>query len=330
VFVSYTHFEVWWGVTPFEKNITQIRNADDTLAIECELRYREPDKITVSVPAINSILNIAHAFRSAHGDFHQVHWEHSLSIGLQLHSAQCLYWYLERIRDVRYLLTLLIGEPILPIMIAATIDTVREDKKLQRVFILHPGYSTRNDEKISHPLDMIVPAVELAKLNEDSLPRIFQLWFEKSTYLERSSRIYFSVEETKGIFLELKLLALTQALESYHKKRFNNSRIILRERLGELRQSMSPLFQDMIHHNIDQFIDNVVKNRNFYTHYGDEESAKVNVLSGEALYQLTLRLSLFITILMLRELELPDEFILERLRASHKFGYLIAREQDNS
>lgn len=92
-------------------------------------------------------------------------------------------------------------------------------------------------------------------------------WFDNADKLEPTYDLYFGTHALPSMFLEHQFLSYIQAIESYHSRIYpTKGRVYLRNRLERIFSENGELLKILIG-NDEEFIDAVVKTRNYYTHY---------------------------------------------------------------
>jgi len=172
--------------------------------------------------------------------------------------------------------------------------------------------------------------------------QILENWFNCNKNIKQVINLYFSTISNTDMYLDTKFLYLTQALESYHrlkfegkyisdddflnvftvlseaipkslKKEFRNSIInrinylneySLSKRLKEIINNCEPYIDEYIS-NKKSFVRKVTDTRNYLTHYDHKLKAKSS--SGKELYKLCLGLQLLFEIIFLKEIDIKKE-----------------------
>jgi hypothetical protein len=127
----------------------------------------------------------------------------------------------------------------------------------------------------------------------------------------------------RDIFLELKFLILIQALEGYHRK-YQGQQVSLEKCLGDLLSRLPNTLQQLVTEDSDSFINMLVITRHYYAHR--DEGKQSRALKGEDLYWIIMHLNLWIYILVLMELNIPEDLINDGLRRNKKYNYLIRQK----
>jgi hypothetical protein len=205
------------------------------------------------------------------------------------------------------LLAVLVGEPVYTKVLRGYGEEIEHEnggRSRPQVDVFyafpHPG----SPEKI-HPHYMMVTA---RRLGDEMVCTVFQSWFEREEFIKPLTDLFLGVEYNSSMFLESKFLTLTQALERYHRKR-NGGGFSQRERLENLIGRLPEDLQELVTDNVKAFVDSIVDTRNYYTHY--DESLRDRALTDRDLYLAVLQLGVLISILVFRELRIPDDLVRE-------------------
>src|SRR5206468_129690 len=113
-----------------------------------------------------------------------------------------------RLGELRALLSLLVGEPVTPTRFRAV--TADSKRPVTVVFSL----TGEPSERAIHPAEMIFAYPRIA----DRFPAIAERWFDVQDNLSVVVSLLFGTLYASGLPREFRFLALTQALETYHRR----------------------------------------------------------------------------------------------------------------
>nr|WP_302578891.1 HEPN domain-containing protein [Methanobrevibacter arboriphilus] len=179
---------------------------------------------------------------------------------------------------------------------------------------IYGDYSSNNNKKNLSMFNVLF-TLDNSDIDSDSL---IKNWFDKYTdeKMKPLLDIYFLILSS-DTYEESKLILYTQALESYHKNflsSIKSDRINLRLRLKEIINDLSKfsLIESILENfddndcfdRVDNFVDAIIKSRNYYTHYDVDKR-----VSSKDLHKLNKRLKYIIELCILCELGLSDEII---------------------
>ena len=133
-----------------------------------------------------------------------------------------------------------------------------------------------------------------------NIEKIINSWISISNEADPAFDLYFSTQEVKDQFLELKFLTLVHSLEAYHKKVVCTKRVNLRKRIEEMMCPFKKYIGDDI--KCKKIMDHIMDTRNYFTHYDKEKKSKA--LVGQGLYIICLMLEGIFQLTLLKQLDL--------------------------
>ncbi|EKR93702.1 hypothetical protein LEP1GSC161_1364 [Leptospira santarosai str. CBC1416] len=197
----------------------------------------------------------------------------------------------------------------------------------------------------------------------DKFQEIISKWLENYSLLESTYNLYFETVYNNGLNVENRFLNLTQAIESYHRKKFGGSYVSkeeylekiypnfieqipssldkgfkeslknkfkygyefsLRKRLKDLFEENGGILKEFIKKDAS-FITQVTESRNYYTHY-DEKNP--NVKFGVELYILSDYIMLSLIVLFLSDLSFEKYEIIDMLDRNNRLQTILSRQND--
>jgi hypothetical protein len=255
---------------------------------------------------------------------------------------QPLEWYLDQQGKLAALLTFLAGAPMPVDAIQAYYD--ESSPPLSILVTLRQG--KRCDFKF--PSDFFVPRVAL----EESFAAIVAAWFQEVESILIPSQLAVGILTTESLWLHIKFASLIQALEGFHRGRFEGNymsdtdyspvksvlsaaippsvsaahrdalhsrirygnQISLSKRLTELRDCLGDQLASLIIARDGKIPRSWIDTRNYHTHW--DEELRPNALDGQAMYNANVRMEHFLRALYLLMAGVPQETVLRCLQGS--------------
>ena len=152
-------------------------------------------------------------------------------------------------------------------------------------------------------------------LNEKNMERVINNWCNLYDKAAPALSLYLSTQTGEHIFLEAKFLTLIQSLEAYHQRILCNDKMSIEKRLTDI---MDP-FQYWIH-NKKQLIKDILRTRDYFTHYNIKENPEKIYETLNILYQ---KLEAIFKIMILRQLSFDDIQISYIISNNHKLNKKI-------
>jgi hypothetical protein len=265
---------------------------------------------------------------------------------------------------IQNFLSLGIGSAISPVSISGECeDCKREypDGKIVDISV-EIYYAVNNPilvEKKVYPEKMFFTFSDVAEHLEEALKN----WFAKTDDLKPVYNLYFGTLNNSSMYIEQSFLNLIQALESYHRRRYDGkylpsdeyktvrkviidsipdsiteahkeslsskihfgNELSLKSRLKAIFEDFGDIFSPLIT-DYDEFIKDVKNTRNYYTHYSADLERKAK--TGEDLFVLTEKLKFVIEICFLKELGLPSDIIKAISSKDSRYNYLTKLEDE--
>ena len=349
---NFTNLENWLTKRPFSMEIPE-----DIKTGEWKLTHKWPEEFISKIEVLNSTIESTHEFKTDGDLIRNATWKSKAYLKITPENKEHFKWFWRVIYDLCNFFTLLIGDTTYIVRMKGYGDDIeispgQKTKETIEVFFTQkkPGM---NDG--IHPFEMIIPFPRIS----DKIEKVMSLWFSKSQTLRSVYDLFFGTFYNPGMYLQFHFLSLTQAIESYHRvtkggkylsdeswqpfrksladqipveldsghRESLKSRIkygneySLRKRLGELlctidEKSLSVLFPSK-----NFLTGTVVDTRNYLTHYDDE--LKDSSLKGADLYWANQRLRIFLTLLLLKEIEIDENVILASMKENNKISQVF-------
>lgn len=335
----YTYLEEWRNVFPFEDR----KEFDEQNELRrYSVEYIAPEPIVVPVNTINAEIRFAPNFVGTH-NMSEATIRYRVINEISANEKQPLEWLVHQLQHVQDLLALLTGQQIRKLELVAKLNKSETDSGLGQMIHIFHSVPMPSPERRGG-LHSMLSATDL----DQDLPNIVKAWFEPEVYelWEVQRDIYFGVlYEAIGV-PRFRFLALTQALESYHRKKSGGeyvskedfapikqalinaipysvkrdhrdslkSRINYgyqysqRKRFEELLAEIGGKFQKLI--GIEEadsnYIARIFATRNFYTHYDTDDRSLI--FNERELDQAIRRLAHLVLVLILnKELGLSEQ-----------------------
>jgi len=264
--------------------------------------------------------------------------------------------FLSIIHKIKNFLSLCIWvEPVFPIIIEG--KTELNKKTFNDKMTFHPSVEILlQDKYIQTEKDVGIDniLVRFADIN-DRLTFCLNNWFKKTELLDPFFNLYFGLLYNPNLYLPLQFLSLTQALEFYHRKIYGDKYVSneeyqviydtlfqaippktnekLKERLKEylnygnefsLRKRLKDILKELdwlmflLFEKEEDFINEVVKLRNYFTHY----SAELLVDSHEIFHAVEV-LNRIVTAIMLKEIGFASEELVHLFTNNRLFWKIL-------
>jgi hypothetical protein len=351
IIVEYSYLFDWAGLF----SIQQTQHSDQQNSYEYQLTYARHEKI--SATTTQAIVSVVPTF-AKEGSLLQTKISQS-AIQIEVQEELTFQdWHCRFIYPLQNLLSLATGRPnsltnVCVYVRGGTSATLNDDvQELPIEVIFSKHYYEAERGKLLLPEDMLFTLKDI----ESNFSGVLENWLKLSSDLDSVLDLFFSVQYSPRMYEENKFLNITQALESYHRRRVSNQDITEEEhnnRLeailaqtpeehrnwlkGKLNYSNEPSFRTRIKELIETanevisplvgnkklFKQKVYESRNYYTHY--DLSLKERAASNTELYWLTQTLSFLIKACFLRELGFTPERSTELICRTHRYKFQLNR-----
>ena len=187
------------------------------------------------IPIIDSIVSLGARFDFETTDSIDLYRTCEGFIGIAPYSPRSLDWYHEKLDSIRNLLSFLTGLPSESKRVIGVLNEVGDSSN--HVHIYHAVQPPRSDK--THPGKLAFPLEYLG----DSISDVFETWFKLGENEKIPFELCLNVINSEGRYPILDFLALTNALESYHRDTFKKNPS-LAVRLMELTKSLPKSLRD--------------------------------------------------------------------------------------
>jgi len=350
--VNFTNLENWLSIRPFS-----IEYPDNKENRDWKLTYKWPSEFKAELEEIESTIESTHDFNTSGNLVREAIWKSKAYLQITPKDAKHFEWYWSLMHDLCNLLTLLIGETTFIYQVKALGDELKvaSDRKTRETIELFFPQKKFGINKETHPFEMIIPFPRIS----DKITDVLSLWFTKARHLRSVYDLFFGTFYNPGMYLQFQFLSLMQALESFHRltkggkylsdddwKPFRatltnaisadldsghreslKSRIkygneySLRKRIGELLECLDQKTLSLLSPTHNFFTGVIVDTRNYLTHYDDE--LKDVALKNADLYWANQRLRILISILLLKEIGIPEKLIIDSMIENNKIRQIL-------
>lgn len=316
--LNYSHLDEWVGITGFQsKTETDVEN-DFT---KYEVSYSFPEKVEVKINDFNISLDFK--FNIGGDRVKEINLKQKTFINILLHKKihfndlqRNICYYIQNF------LSLAMGRAVRPLIIIGKTDASKTQSTDEQVvyndiFIFYPMKELPGISEKIHPFAMLFTFRDIS----DNFEKYLKNWFAKTESLQPAQDLYFGTLYISSMYLSHKFLSLIQAIESYHRRVYNgkylpdddyariyktltsaipseissdfrkslkqklkyHNEFSLRKRIKEILEKCEDLL-NLIIHDTEKFIEDVVNTRNFLIHY--EKNIEMKAKSGQELYRL--------------------------------------------
>ncbi len=352
--LNYSHLEEWTRITGFKYNL---ESDSKTHITKHEVSYKFPQNVEAKLDNLN--ISFDYNFTSEGDRIKEVILKQTTFIRIEPYDSLDLNSYLTNIcYHIQNFLCLAMGRAVYPLIIKGKNKGCKTELRdgsvmYNDIFIYYSIKNLSISSRKLLPNDMLFSFVDI----RDNFERCLRCWFVKSELLKPVYDLYFGTLYNPSMYLQHKFLSLIQAIESYHRRMHNGkylsdddyantyetlikaippdvgkdfieslkkklkyqNEFSLRKRLKETLAKCGDVINLLIHDN-DKFIEDVVNTRNFLTHY--DKSVGKNTKSGEDLYKLVQIMKFIIEICFLIELEMPVESIKALISRNQRYQFL--------
>lgn len=273
------------------------------------------------------------------------------SVTIRPKTPQPLEWYLDQQGKLAALLALLSGAP----MPVDAIQTYHDESSppLSVLVTLRQGKRC----KFKSPVDFFVPREALG----DSFAATLATWFQEVGSVLIPSQLALGILTTESLWLHIKFASLIQALEGFHRGRFEGkyisdadyvpvksalsaaipstvsaahrealssrirygNQISLSKRLAELRDCLGDQLANQIIARDGKVPRSWIDTRNYHAHW--DEELRPNALDGQAMYNANVRMEHFLRALYLLMAGVPQGTLLRCLQGLSATSQQLAR-----
>jgi hypothetical protein len=351
----FTNLEEWLCKKPF-----QIMPPAPQGKPNWQLVYSFPACFNAILSSLQFAIKSTYQF-STEGDLvKDVIWRSKAFIVFTPETSRNFDWYLKITNDFSNLLTLFIGETTYMSQMKAFGNTISLQTPSEREDKIEIFYSQKKSGFVADLIyyDMIIQFPKISA----TISHVLELWYTKADQLRSVYDLYFASYYNPTMYMEFIFLALMQSLESFHRCAYggkylsddewkeHGAKIVqaipndlessfkeslrnrikygneysLRKRMNDLFMTLNEKIRSSISPSPGYFTGRLVDARNYFTHYDDGN--RENALSEESLYEANQRLQLFLTVLLLKILDIDDDVIIKSLADNRRLSTLLIKE----
>ncbi len=317
--------------------------------------FRFPDPIRVEMPHLSFDLLISHVLKMPQTPSEiSIRWHAGVSV--QAHESVPLSEASELSWQIRNLMSLLIGHRLSTRAVSLTplvnARSTNEDVPLHLI-----GHQRgQHDEPDAHPSEMLLPYDSVKVQFAEMVDR----WFARSAQGALASNVYFGSQLLVSPTVDVKFLAVVQALESYHRSvgtgvymdqeefdkaiqqatlpdafqgdhrqslknrlKYGNEHS-LRKRLTDMLGRLPDAVRMRVAGDVPRFVHKVVHTRNYLTHY--DHDAQQHAYEGGNLFVASERLRVLLVANFLLDLGISHQRLPDVLERSKEFRHWLSQE----
>lgn len=297
--IGYWGLEEWLG----EQTISvQVTMQEERRGFTASFQEKSPQRFALPNKGgeMYFAANASNSFGRRHGrQFVTIDTE--MIVGFKSDSSQSYRWYEATFFDIERLFALMTGYATSPARILARVT--EEKNSLGSLFRDRHSEDGRDVSRVQ----MMLTYPVLSEQFQDYVSR----WLAVVDEFRPVIDIFFGTLYQPQMYLQLRFLALMQALEGYHRIRTQGQRApnSLRGKLNALYQSIPCSLRHHVHEETDTFFTNLVNTRDYYTHYIPQR--KQQRLNTSGMLDACNRLRTFMTIFLLLEIGLETSTVLK-------------------
>lgn len=352
--VELTYLPEWFGIPSLHTN-----------ANEYSINAKVTELFEIEIPSIDAVIKSSGAFKFSTDSYRKAEILSSSSLKLIPSDVKSFDWFEEQLFSIQQLMTILTGQSIYVESVnfveqveLITSDVVENYKAREQYrFFFRQGPL----RKLNNPREdqFLIPYKHIAQ----NFDLILNNWFEKKENLDVVFEL-FTGEFFKITHLTTSFSNFMQAIEAFHRKNYEGKLIdakeferieselnsfidqfvpralkdklkgsvkygnefTLKKRLVELSDTLSLESKTLIFGSdkkVNKFLQKLVSTRNYLTHY--DESGKSNIIDIDDRFYAIQRLKVFIALLLLKELGIPENLILNNIKENNQLHYHLEK-----
>lgn len=291
--------------------------------------YQKPAPIEIQLSTIQARLSFTSWLQSKMSS-REIHWRQSHSVRIEPDRIRSLQWYIRQIYRIRDLLSFLTGLPVEPRTLDATVSASQIDNTEtdQGIRVYHSVRLPKSDEEFYYRMPFPLHRLD------NQVQTVFNSWLELNDDQLVPYNLCLDVINNANQFWQFEFLALVQALESFHRNKFEekgrrqgkyrNEKGTIKKRGADLIDRLRELL-DLFPEELsqgprldDDFLKRIVITRNYYTHYTSRY--RKHAFKGYDLYRTNTRIIPFIAYFLYRGLGISDDVVREGFEATNHRG----------
>lgn len=339
-----------------------------TSSNEYSINAKATELFEIEIPAIDAVIKSSGIFKFSNDSYRKAEILSTSSLKLIPNEAKSFDWFEEQLFSIQQLMTLLTGKSIYLESVNfvgqeefISSDFVKNFKvREQYRFFFRQGplkkiQNFREDQ-------FLIPYKHIAK----DFDLILNNWFEKRDKLDVVFEL-FTGEFFNTTHLTTSFSNFMQAIEAFHRKNYEGKLIdseefesikselnsfidqhapqnlkdklkgsvnygnefTLKKRLVELSDTLSLESKNLLfgdEKKVNKFLQKLVSTRNYLTHY--DESGKSNIIDIDNRFYAIQRLKVFITLLLLKELGIPENLISNNIKGNNQLHYHLEKAKE--
>jgi hypothetical protein len=207
----YTHLNDWRGISPFDTE----EERDEKGLKGSSIKYAPPDAIVAPLSALDAEIRFLPEVHTSL-QWYQANLIYRTVVAIVADEAQPIAWLYDHLQHMQDLLSLLIGAAIQKLELVVRLDKSETEANIgQQINIFH------SVPKLTPPKFTPSESMLSAAVLGDKIPSIVDAWFQPQVleFWEVLRDLYFGARfhDTNNRF---RFLALTQVLESYHRRKY--------------------------------------------------------------------------------------------------------------
>lgn len=352
--INYSQLEEWTGISGFQ--IDTETDANHHL-IKHEVIYEPPQKIEVNLDNLKISVNSDFSYNWRGID--DVNLKQTTFIKMEPDKPTHYNDFQKNIcYHIQNFLSLAIGKATHSLTTKGKIMVAKDNSpdgsvEQKKILIFYSEEGLPDSSKPIRSSDMLFVFEDIS----DNFENCLKNWITKSDYLQPVYDLYFGTLYNSSMYIQHEFLSLIQALETYHRrthhdeyipkddyaqkcktlietipevdKKFRNrviqklmqpNELSLRKRLTEIYTKCNKLTK-LSMPNEDDFIKDVVYNRNFLTHYDKKKESKAK--TDQELYNLVQKMKFLLEICFLIELEMTKEKVETLVSRNRRYQFVI-------
>lgn len=349
VYFSFTNFEEWLNLTPFGG----IRGEDDD-PFDHKIVWTRREDERFEVDEIDGEIHICHSWGGREAPvYRDFELTSRALLGVIPEDPKPVSYYREVADDLGSLLGIMVDAPVFVDHAQAYFE--ERGDEVHRSVNAFWGVGTSNKPESANRWEIPYGPEDKVSPESPGLEEMISRWFGDLDNLRDPANLFSTVQRERELSLEIQLLLLTQALESFHRRRGGGHYMepeeyqqveeelisaipnylsqahtdalenkihygheySLRKRLADLLDSLPEPLLEPVLMDVDPFIGDIVDTRNYFTHY----DPAIPRLSGQDLWRNVRRLELILQLLFIDELDVhPFELHVWLRRKARRLG----------
>lgn len=208
--IRFFELESWMnnGVLP------AVREKSEDGLNSVKVAYNTPAPTVIDLPVHNTTIKLSSGFSTRHRDYYALSIHHHNWVIVRPYQAQHWDWFRKVFFDIRNLLTLLVGQPVTPLKIQATVQRESDSNETDPIAPVDIYFRrvAKSSGPMIHPARVLIPFSAI----ESQVITTFNAWFSAAEQIGPVTDMFFGLldRDRRDRF---EFLGLVQALESFHR-----------------------------------------------------------------------------------------------------------------